>query len=194
MIGKGVRVLLALAVAAVCAAQQARLLVQKTMPNGALVFEKNSTIQYVIINNGDAAATGVLLEDQFDTTAFAAIPGASPGGTVSHLLDAIAPGAKQVISQDVVPLMQPGGYVLPRAVVSYTVVDEDGEAEERRVYSTTLRARVLTHKQYLKENAKSGLEWLILLGAYAVAGLGPFYVWFQSRKRNEQHSTKKKSS
>jgi hypothetical protein len=40
-------------------------------------------------------------------------------------------GAKHVISQDVVPLMPPGGYVLPRASVSYTVIDADGEAEER---------------------------------------------------------------
>lgn len=64
----------------------------------------------------------------------------------------------------------------------------------QRVFSTALRARVLTHKQYLKENAKSGPEWLVVLAAYAVAGLAPLYVWLQTRKQNQKHSIKKKSS
>jgi hypothetical protein len=174
-----------------------RLFVSKSF-EAPVVVNGNFAIKYLIINNGDAKAKDINIEDKYDPNLFEGLKNVDKAGTVVFELDELDVGDQIEQSVIISPKLH-GIYESTRARVKYSSgaltpsSEEDGEDEDEEDaedepmvgFSTSIgRVRILSVEEHLRTSKAHVLEWTVFFFSVAAAVVIPWNTWRGARKVN----------
>lgn len=176
-----------------------RLFVYKSHDSPVVVYGE-FTIKYLIINNGDAKAKDVRVDDKYDPNLFEGIKNVGEDGAVTFEVDELDVGDQVERSVIVSPKIH-GIYESTRARVKYSsgalsssssssnedgieVTDAGDEMDEpMHGFSTNLgRVRILSVEDHLRTSSVHILEWTVFLISVVAAVVIPWNTWRVARK------------
>lgn len=176
-----------------------RLFVYKSHDSPVVVYGE-FTIKYLIINNGDAKAKDVRVDDKYDPNLFEGIKNVGEDGAVTFEVDELDVGDQIEHSVIVSPKIH-GIYESTRARVKYSsgalsssssssnedgieVTDAGDEMDEpMHGFSTNLgRVRILSVEDHLRTSSVHILEWTVFLISVVAAVVIPWNTWRVARK------------
>ena len=176
-----------------------RLFVYKSHDSPVVVYGE-FTIKYLIINNGDAKAKDVRVDDKYDPNLFEGIKNVGEDGAVTFEVDELDVGDQVERSVIVSPKIH-GIYESTRARVKYSsgavsssssssnedgieVTDAGDEMDEpMHGFSTNLgRVRILSVEDHLRTSSVHILEWTVFSISVVAAVVIPWNTWRVARK------------
>ena len=175
-----------------------RLFVYKSHESPVVVYGE-FVIKYLIINNGDAKAKDVYIEDSYDPNLFEGIKNVDERGSVRFEIDGLDIG-DQIEKTVIVSPKIHGIYESTRAAVRYSSgaltssssTEEDGievtdagedDLDEPMIgFSTNLgRVRILSVEDHLRTSSSHILEWTVFMVSVIAAVIIPWNTWRVAR-------------
>ncbi|KAJ1415368.1 translocon-associated protein subunit beta [Ochromonadaceae sp. CCMP2298] len=154
------------------------------------------SVNYQIINTGNAAATKIEVSDRYDPNSFETKNNINEEGNVAWELEELAPGAQASFNVTVRPKLY-GIYESTRAKIKYgsgvmEVEIEGVEPDFRSGYSTSLgRIKIISSAEH-ERSISYHLRALSLFGIiYAVPTFIPFLLWLATKSASARISRAK---
>lgn len=176
-----------------------RLFVYKSHESPVVVYGE-FMIKYLIINNGDAKAKDVRVDDKYDPNLFTGIKNVEESGAVTFEIDELDVG-DQIEKTVIVSPKIHGIYESTRARVMYssgalstssssteedgievTDAGEDEMDEPMHGFSTNLgRVRILSVEDHLRTSSNHILEWTVFMISVIATVAIPWNTWRVAR-------------
>jgi hypothetical protein len=175
-----------------------RLFVYKSHESPVVVYG-DFTIKYLVINNGDAKAKDVRVDDKYDPNLFDGVKNVDADGAVTFEVAELDVGDQIEHSVTVSPKIH-GIYESTRARVKYSsgalssssssseedgieVTDAGDEMDEpMHGFSTNLgRVRILSVEDHLRTSSMHVLEWAVFMISVVAAVVIPWNTWRVAR-------------